>query len=173
MTDIFVEQIVKKKKGPKDTLIIGLTILIGLALVTLSTRIPWLILFFPIVLIGVCAGGYYIITSRNLEFEYSVTNGDITIDKIINRRRRKRVISVDAHNIEDMGKFKPEIVKQKDSYKPFFASEYDSGAGSWYFCAHSSKEGNVLVVFDPEEKVMHAIKPFIPRQVASVVFDRH
>lgn len=173
MTDIFVEQIVKKKMGPKDICIICLTVLVGLTLIALSMAVQWLFLFVPMILIGVCAGGYYIITSRSLEFEYSVTNGDVTIDKIINRRRRKRVISVDAHTIEDMGKFRPEIVKQKSGYKPYFASQYDSGEGSWYFCAHSQKEGNVLVVFNPEEKVLHAMKPFIPRQVAFVAFDRH
>jgi hypothetical protein len=168
--DIFVEQLVKKKMGPKDYAVIAATVVVGLVLIIASMLVP-LISF--LVLIGVCFGAYYLITSRSLEFEYSVTNGDITIDKVISRRKRKRVISVDAHNIEEMGKFKPEIVRNKSSYKPYFASEYDDGRDSWYFCAHTSKEGNVLVVFDPDEKVMGAMKPFIPRQVAFVVFGRH
>lgn len=168
--DIFVEQLIKKNMGPKDYAIITAVILGSIILVVASLLVP-MITF--LVLIGVCFGAYYLITSRSLEFEYSVTNGSITIDKIINRRKRKRVISVDAHDIEEMGKFKPEIARNKSGYKTIFASQYDDGRDSWYFCTHTTKEGNVLVAFDPDEKVLNAIKPFMPRQVAFVVFGRH
>lgn len=169
--DIFVEQIVKKKFGSKDYLIMTATVIGALLLLLLS------LMFIPgfafLILIGLCFGVYYLITSRNLEFEYSVTNGDITIDKIINRRKRKRVISTDAHSIEEIGKFKPEVLRNKNGYTQFFTSDYDDGRGSWYFCAHDTKRGNILVVFSPEEKVLNAIKPFIPRQVAFSVFGRN
>ncbi len=168
--DIFVEQIVKKKFGPKDYLIAAATVLAGLVLVFLSFLYPPVAF---LVLIGVCFGEYYIISSRSLEFEYSVTNGDITIDKIINRRRRKRVLSADAHDIEEIGKFRPDLLQRKSGYARFFTSEYDDGRDSWYFCAHHPQKGNVLVVFDPEEKVLKAIKPFLPRQVAFSAFGRN
>lgn len=168
--DIFVEQLVKKKWGGKDTLISVAVAVVGLALIVLSFIIPAISIF---VIAGVIFGAYYLITSRNLEFEYAVTNGDITVDKIISRRKRKRVVSVDAHDIEEIGKFKPELLKSKSSFKPMFAAKTDSGEGSWYFCAHSAKAGNVLVVFDPDEKTLNAIKPFIPRQVAFVAFGRN
>jgi hypothetical protein len=170
MMDIFVEQIVKKKFGTKDYLVFPATAFGGVILVLLSLLAP---AFSLLVLIGVCFAAYYIITSRNLEFEYSVTNGDITIDKIINRRKRKRVISADAHEIEEMGKFRPDLLKNKSGYTHFFTSEYDDGRESWYFCAHSTKKGNILVVFNPEEKVLNAIKPFMPRQVAFSAFGRN
>lgn len=168
--DIFVEQLIKKNMGPKDYAIIVATILGGIILVIASLLVP-VITF--LVLIGVCFGGYYLISSRSLEFEYSVTNGSITIDKVICRRKRKRVVSVEAHDIEEMGKFKPEVTRNKSSYKTFYASSYDDGRDSWYFCAHTPKDGNVLVVFNPDEKVLNAIKPFMPRQVAFVVFGRN
>lgn len=168
--DIFVEQLVKKKFGTKDYLIIAAILLGGLVIITASFLIPSISF---LIIIGVAFGAYYLISARSVEFEYSVTNGNITIDKVINRRSRKRVISVEAHDIEEMGKFKPEILKNKSSFKPYYASQMDSGENSWYFCAHTSKNGNVLVIFDPDEKVMGAIKPFIPRQVAFVVFGRN
>jgi hypothetical protein len=168
--DIFTEQLIKKNLGPKDYAIIAATILGGILLVILSMLIPAISF---LVLIGVCFGAYYLITSRSLEYEYSITNGSITIDKIISKRKRKRVISVEAHDIEDMGKFRPETVKSKSAYKPVFASQYDDGRDAWYFCAHSAKNGNVLVVFDPNEKVLNSIKPFLPRQVSFVVFGRN
>ncbi|QNK40919.1 DUF6106 family protein [Caproicibacter fermentans] len=169
--DIFVEQLIKKKFGIKDYLFIFGIIVLGIILVLLSVIIlpPIAIL----VLAGVCYGAYYLITSRSLEFEYSVTNGDITVDKIIYQRKRKRVISVDAHTVEEMGKYDAQKLREKSFASRIVASEREDGSGAWYFCARDSKLGNVLVVFSPDEKTLTAIRPFLPRQVARDAFDRY
>ena len=158
MTDVFVEQLVKKRMGPKDYAIIAAVIIGALVVVFLSFLVPFLSVF---IIVGACFGAYYLITARSLEFE------------VISRRNRKRVLSVDAHDIEEIGKFRPDLLKSKTSFKLYFVSEYDDGRNSMYFCAHTAKYGNVLVVFDPEERTLNAIKPFIPRQVAFVAFGRH
>ena len=87
MTDVFVEYMVKKKTGSKDVLMsLGVSILgailifVSIFLTPVSPMIPFL------VICGVIYGVYYVISSRSLEFEYSITNGDIAVDKIINRR---------------------------------------------------------------------------------------
>jgi hypothetical protein len=36
-----------------------------------------------LVLCGVMYGVYWVISSRSVEYEYSITNGDIAVDKII------------------------------------------------------------------------------------------
>ena len=169
--DIFVEQLLKRKQSAKDRLIFAGILIAALIVVYLS------LVFIPsfsfLVLVGVCAGCYYLISSRNLEFEYSITNGDITIDRVINRSRRKRVVVVDAHDIEDIGKFRPELVRQKQAFKKISAAEYDDGRDAWYFCARTTKYGNVFVIFSPDERTLNAIKPFVPRQVAFVAFGRN
>lgn len=169
--DVFVEQIVKKKFGPKDYLIFAAVILLGLVLAFLS--ILFLLPFAILVFAGICFGAYYLITSRSLEFEYSATNGDITVDKIIYRRRRKRLISLDAKSVEEMGKYDPQKHRGGDYAARIFASELDSGEGGWYFTAHHPKLGHVLVVFSPEERILEAIRPFLTRQVAKDAFGRH
>lgn len=166
--DIFVEQIIKKKFGLLDYAVAVGSVLVGLALILLSVIfIPYLSAF---VLIGVCFGAYYAISSRSVEFEYSVTNGDITVDKIIFRRKRKRILSVDAHEVDAMGKYNPEEHRGKSYAGRYICSVRDNGEGSWYFSAHHPKKGYILVVFDPEEKVLNAIRPFLPRQVMQSAF---
>lgn len=170
--DIFVEQLVKKKFDPQDYLISAGIILLGIVLVFLS------IIFLPplaiLVLAAVCYGAYYLITSRSVEFEYSVTNGDITIDKIIYRRKRKRVISVDAHSIEEMGLYDPQKQAGKTYQKRLMVSgEGREAGGEWYFCARDAKVGTMLVVFSPEEKILQAMRPFLPGQVSRDAFNRH
>lgn len=102
-------------------------------------------LFIPslaiIVLIAVCVGAYYLISSRNLEYEYSITNGDITIDKIINRRNRKRIVSMDAHDIEAMGKYNPTEHSAKSYTTRLTVSVTDDGKDAWYFAGNHPKKG--------------------------------
>lgn len=167
--DSFDEQIIKKQLSGKDYGIIAASFLAGIVLLYLSILISALL--FPLVLIILCVAIYFIVTSRNLEFEYSVTNGSITIDKIINKQRRKSVISLEAQDIESMGKYSPAGHKN-NSYKIIFASEKEN-EGSWYFTAHNQKLGNVFVVFNPNEKILKDIKPFLRGQVAANAFIRH
>jgi uncharacterized protein (UPF0333 family) len=169
--DIFVEQIIKKKFGTKDFIVLFGLVLLGCILIFAS------MLFIPsfsvIVLIAVCAGAYYLISSRNLEYEYSVTNGDITIDKIINRRSRKRIISMDTHNIEAMGKYNPAEHSAKNYAARLTVSVTDDGKDAWYFTGNHPQKGSVLVVFSPNEKVLAGIKPFLARQVSINAFGRN
>ena len=169
LSDVFVEQIVKKRFGPKDYAVTVFTVLAGLAVVALSFLVPALGV---LILVLAVAGVYYVVSSRKLEFEYSVTNGDITIDKIINRRRRKGVIRTDAQYIEEIGKYDPRRLENRRGYAKIFVSEYDDGRGGWYFCAHDPKRGNVFVIFNPNERVLRSIKTFLPRQVAFHAFGR-
>lgn len=169
--DTFNEQIIKKQFGLTDYLIFAAAILGGCVLILLS----WAFIpsFSMIILIAVCVGAYYLITSRNLEFEYSVTNGDISVDKIINRRKRKRLVSMDAHDIEVFEKYNAEAHRQKSYDVKIFASEKDDGQNSWCFAGHHPQKGNVMVVFNPDEKVLSAIKPFLKRQVSIDAFGRN
>lgn len=168
--DIFIEQLVKRKLGAADYLIIVGSILAGCVIIFLSMLVPVITTF---VLVGVCFGEYYLITSRNVEYEYSVTNGDITVDKIIARRKRKRIISIDAHNVDAMGHYKSEEHKNKSYATRLFVSESANGTDDWYFAGNHPQKGKVLVVFSPNSKVLSSIKPFLARQVAVDAFGRN
>jgi len=169
--DIFIEQIVKKKTGTKDYLVFIAAFLGGFILIIASMAlVPSISIF---IIGGVCVGAYYLITSRNLEYEYSVTNGEVTIDKIINRRKRKRVISIEAHDIEVLEKYKPEEQSAKKYSERLFVSESDDGKDAWSFVTRLPQKGNVLVVFSANEKTLLAMKPFLTRQVAINAFGRN
>ncbi len=176
MTDVFVEYMVKKKIGAKDMLIaVGATfgglilIFIGLILARFLPMLPFL------VLCGSIYGVYKVISMRNLEFEYSVTNGDITVDKIMNRKSRKRLTSFDAKAIEEMGKYteNAQRLKNRRVDKTIFASEYDDGRDAWYIIAKSRKTGTTLLVFSPDERCIEAIKPFMDRRLRFEIFGRN
>ena len=81
--DVFIEEIVKKKKEPLDWLKIVAILLLCLGL---AAGFLFLGMFFPFcwVLAGLSVYfGYFFISRRSVEFEYSLTNDVFDIDKIL------------------------------------------------------------------------------------------
>ena len=89
--DFYSEQLVAKKSGGSET---AKKILIGV-LTALVAAFLFLIIIFPLslLLVGlVFYGGYYLMTGIDTEYEYILTNGDLDIDKITGKRKRKRLL---------------------------------------------------------------------------------
>ncbi len=160
--DTFIEQIVQKKKGAKEWAIIAGVFAGSLFLVLLAWWfIPPFALF---VLVGVGFGGWYLISAQNNEFEYCVTNGDIDIDQIIDRRRRKRLVSVSGRKVESLLPYDP--AKGTAGYqRVVMAAASLQTAGLWSFTYHSKKNGHTIVVFQPQQRVLQALYSGIPKLV--------
>ena len=83
--DFFNEWIVKKKKSAIDMLIVFATCFAAIFLIYLLMAFSHKMLtFFPLLVALVIYLAYRIITGTNVEFEYSVTNGQMDVDKILN-----------------------------------------------------------------------------------------
>ena len=164
--DIFTEQIVKRKFTGKDWLIAFGLVLAAFPL----TGLPMIPL---IVILGSIYGVYWLISSRNLEYEYSVTNGDLTVDKIINKRSRKRLVSFDVRDAEEMGKYDATRLAQREVDKTLMAAEDETAENTWYIMARTPKYGKMVLVFTPNEKVLDGIKAGLPRQMRIDVFGRN
>ncbi len=178
MGDVFVERMVKKKLDTVD-LLIFLGVVLGIIVVGfLGFIIGFLIVPFPMLTVFIAAGGifggYKIICTRLLEFEYSLTNGFVTVDKIMNRATRKRMTSFECDSCEDIGVFREEEarLKTRSFDARIFATKDATREGSWYMIVRSGKTGKTLVVFDPDEDLQEAIKKFIPRHLKFEKFGR-
>ena len=95
----YKEHIVKKKKTKKDVLIYILTPIACILLAyfipsILINLIPFLSFLIPLVWVGAIYGAVMIIAGRNVEFEYLLVDSDLDIDRISNKSRRKRLISL-------------------------------------------------------------------------------
>ena len=170
--DVFIEEIVKKKKEPLDWLKIVAILLLCLGL---AAGFLFLGMFFPFcwVLAGLSVYfGYFFISRRSVEFEYSLTNDVFDIDKIIAKRTRKRLISTSCKNFDDSGRYHPEEHTQKRYEKKYFACDSLKAENLWYFVAKGSNEGNSLVVFNGSERLLEGIKEQIPRHMYQEFFGR-
>lgn len=169
--DVFVEQLVKKPSDGKST---ALKILVAFGVVVISLFCLYLMLigiFIALFLIlAAIYGGIYLIQGFNAEYEYIVTNGDIDIDKIIAKRKRKRLITVKCSKIEDFGKLKdaPDVsgitIVEAGGIS-------DDEAEDYYADLVHDSFGKVRLVFTPTERTLEAITPFLPR-LTKVEFDK-
>ena len=165
--DTFVEQIVLKKKGSREisliaSVIMGAFLIIALLVLFLLPYIGGLLL---LVILGMGYGIWWVITSQNIEFEYSITNGDIDIDQIIAQRKRKRIVSVSGAKIESFSPYNAAEYTGRKFDRTVFAASSPTADDLWCFTYHSKKSGNTLVLFQPEERVLNALKPALPRLV--------
>ena len=102
--DVFMEKIVPKRKDLKDSLIASLIVFftVVVSLILIVFKIPLLseLGLNIFIVAGLIYLAYRLITSRNVEFEYIVTNGDLDIDRITAKRKRKRIFSASCKEFD-------------------------------------------------------------------------
>jgi len=166
--DIFMEKIVAKKKTVVDYLITAGIVLAGMLLIALSLTIQVLqALNISIFLaVGIAYFGYRLILSRNLEYEYIVTNGDLDIDKIIGKRNRKRVFSANCKEFDIVAPVKSDSFNRA-AYginKKIDASGSIDSPDAWFITLNYKGE-KTLVIFEPDERMLENFRKYIPRKV--------
>lgn len=96
-----------------------------------------------------------------LEYEYIITGTVLDVDKIIARKKRQRIVSLDLKEISDIG------VYDKNSRADFESdihAERDTSADGNYFIAfHHTALNNTRVVFTPDEKMFESLRNSVPR----------
>lgn len=101
-----------------------------------------------------------------MEFEYVFTSGDLDIDKIFNKNKRKRFITVDVRKFEIMAP-----VDSKDHARELsnYQKIVDCSSGikkENTYAAMVVRDGKrEKLILEPNEKMLKAIKKYIPRKV--------
>ena len=167
--DSYCEYIVKKKNGGREMGLRALIIVAAVALfvifVMLGFVIPNFSMITTLLAVGALYGGYILITNMNVEYEYIVTNGEMDIDKIIAKRRRKRLLTVNARTFERFGTFKESDHASENYANRIYACTSPHDPGCYYAVLNHQTMGQVLLVFSPNDKVLEHLKAYIPKQV--------
>ena len=163
--DTYSEQLVTKKKNQNDSmkkLIIFLTSIILCGFLVFAS-----LLYFEFALLAVAAlaavifGAYKLISGFNIEYEYSITNGEIDIDKIIAKRKRVHMLTAEVKSFTAFGKY--ESVNDSFSGTTVKADGADEEA---FFAEFKSEDyGETRLIFSPDEKFMKCIKLYLPRNI--------
>ncbi|MFA7672742.1 MAG: hypothetical protein WCY62_02660 [Clostridia bacterium] len=157
MENWYYEKTVYRKKTGKDDLISLGAIMIALAISAVSyiylgtyAFIIWLVAVY---------GCYLITTSRKYDYEYIFVEDTLTIDKIINKSRRKNIFTgslkdfdIIAANDSEYGKGKTDNVQQTITAADMSANLY---FGITYY-----KSQNTLVYFEADDRIREFIRKY-------------
>lgn len=160
------EQLVKKRAERSDriktTLVILLTFIIAAVAFCAVVYFLGLIMIIvaSIVAIGICLGGYKLTGEFNIEYEYCFSAGELTVDKVINQRRRKHICCVPLRTADA---FYHNPTKLPDNLTVISALGED---GDIYGIEYNDvKYGKAILLFTPNEKMLEAVKPYLPRAI--------
>lgn len=167
--DVFVEQLIVRKRTGTDYLIIAGCIL---AAILVCFFVPlflgrFLGAFTLLICVGLVYLLYNVMIGSNLEYEYSFTNGAMDVDKIIAAKRRKRVTSLNAREIEMMGTTKNRAFEgymNNSEIKKVYAcsSVKDEGV---FFVLYTEGGKKKLLLFNPEERIQDGFRRLNPQKV--------
>lgn len=159
--DNIAEQLVVRKKTSADIIkSIGISvgaILVATILMYLAITLSFFSLVIPAVL--VLFGGVWLMGQTNVEYEYIVTNNEMDVDKIIGRRKRKRMITVDLSSATAFAPYPPE-----DSVSADVTVHASTGLEEDAFClvTEHGDYGTVYLIFNPNKKIREAIMQELP-----------
>lgn len=167
--DIFCEYIVKHKKTAVDYAIMA-------GLYIAAILLTFIILLFykytfglGLLLIAAVWYGAYIFTrNRFVEYEYALTNNEMDIDKIMAKKRRKHIITVDFKQVEICAKTDDPMHASEFNNTQSVAKTYDfSGSCDYpvYFADFVSAEGKTRILFNPTDKMQESLRLINPRAV--------
>ncbi len=170
--DVFLEQMIKRKKTVWDFIKILLCMVCVLGIFLL---LPAFLMIPGIgtVLFAICVIAIYLIYRMvcgiNLEYEYTFTNGSMDVDKIINAKQRKSMLEINIRKIEIAGDRKnPAFASylEKRSVKKVYACTHRN-AEDLSFVVFQDKDGKEkMLLFNPNEELREAIRRFNPQKVS-------
>ena len=164
MSESYVEVMVQRK--PSGAMLFLKYLLIGLAAVLFFAS--FIFSNFAIILAIACGvGAYFVGMYASIEYEYLYLDKEITIDKVMNKSKRKRV---GVNQVDKMEILAPLKSYHLDSFKNRQVKELDYSSGiacqpETRYCFYY--EGSQKIIFEPNDELIKLVKNVAPRKVFS------
>ena len=160
MGDFYTEQLVKKQTTMKDVFLKALLVAFAIASVFVVFMFP-LALIVPVIVI---AAVVFLIRRLDVEYEYLYVNGDLDIDKIMHKAKRKRMFSANVSNMELLA---PESAGELNQYRNARVVDLSSGApDARRYVFVTAENGQVTkLIFEPDDTIIEGSWMLAPRKV--------
>ena len=164
MNDTYVEVLVPRKKNPLVG--VGRILMYVLAVVCFLLTFARGVFFVGVIAFACLA--YFVFPRFDIEYEYLYLDKELSIDKIMSKEKRAKVMDIDLEKMEIMAKANSH---ELDSYRARGLKEHDftsgeDGAMVYTIVFESGRDGTVLVNIEPGEEMLRAIKNVFPRKVS-------
>lgn len=153
-----------KKKPPGPALIIKILLAAGV-LLTAGSILRYG-MFGLIAFAAMCAFAYHVIQNLNVEYEYLLVDKTFSVDKILNKTRRKKAAE---YTLEDIQVIAPENSGKIREYENQVKKVCDFTSGKQgavrYAFIYTKSGAGEKVLFEPDEKVLRCLKQMVPRRL--------
>lgn len=162
MSDKYIEQIVACNP-PKSSAFVKFALVVLCAISVLFLMIPYVGIF---MMVGVIVATVLKFQNYDYEYEYTYMNGELDVDKIIMKSRRKKMESFDFKKVE--------LVAPVDSQEalrlannPYKTFDYTSNMpdAKVYVAYVMNNNATVRLMFEPNEELLNEINYIAPRKV--------
>lgn len=164
MDNYFKEQLVKKEVSGIDMAKKVGIIALALVLVVVSSAL--LKQFGVIAMLAIVYGAYYLLQRTNLEYEYIFTNGDLDIDVIYSKAKRKSALNIKAKDFDIVARMNDKKFEHEFTR---FEKVLDFSSGkvkdNTYVAILSHEGKRTKMIFEPNEKILEGMKMYIPRKL--------
>lgn len=174
MTDLSFYENVLPSPNKKKNLIIKIAAIAAYAIITLL----WILSAFInkhngaliiVVIFLLSAALWIILRIFNVEFEYSVSDSEITLAKIYGKSRRKEIFSADSDSILLIAPETEENIKKAEAYQPrnsYRMSSPNTDKKVWIVVFEDEDEEKTLFVFEAEDYVTKILKQLKPSVIS-------
>lgn len=167
--DNFAEQLVRKHPNSSDNFKRTLFLVGGIIITILLTVMAFLNLGNILCMLGLVLaagagyGTYFLVQGMYVEYEYTYTNGELDIDKIVAKRKRTELVTAEVKKFTAFGKYTDNI-QETDDMTVVISS--DNIASHEYYADFEHEEyGNTRIIFSPDEKMLDNIMKTLPRNL--------
>jgi len=162
--DMFKEQIVKRQGTAADRFKRVGIVLATIIVVFIALSLP-IQMIGPFLAAGAVFGAWYIMSFFKVEYEYSFTSGELDIDAIYNRSRRKRVFSARVNDFEIMAHVEDNM--HVGSFNnPQVQKDYSSGVvgKDTYAFMINYENKRTKIIIEPNEVMLKAMASVLTRR---------
>lgn len=162
MSESYVECLVEKRAS--GFMLFLKYLLIGLAVITFLLGFGGGIWIFLIAAVVFGVGAYFVTMNATVEYEYLYLDKEITVDKIMNKTKRKRVGVYEVGKIEIMAPIKSyhlDDYKNRTFKENDFSRGFEDKPDRRYVFFYN---GTDKIIFEPNEELVKAVKNVSPRK---------
>lgn len=162
MSESYVEcMVAQKTSGAMVFLKYCLFVICALALLLGLGGAPIMLL----VAIVAGVGAYFVMQYTNIEYEYLYLDKEITIDKIMNQAKRKKVATYDIDKLEIMAPIKSyhlDGYKNRTFKEADYSSKIEQQPDRRYVLIYNGQE---RIILEPNEEFVKIVRSVAPRKV--------
>lgn len=166
MENVYFDEIHKKIITPK-------TVLCNLGLVFAAIALSFIFILFSnflmsftlLFIVGAFFGAFYLIKTSSKEFEYIYTDGEIDIDMISGRTRRKRMVTIKPEQLVSFEKY------TSDSHKRLLTPDVkktldlsDGNPHNSYIVMANINSTKTMLILSPSERLLKAWEPHLRKR---------